>query len=298
MGRSGEAFFDDLDSKFRNLAEENDELRRELRRVLALKGERKPPTWKRRKARRGHFRRYLVIPDTQVKPGVPMEHLAWAGRYIADKRPDVIVHLGDHWDMPSCSSWDKGKRAFEGRRYKADIEAGNEGMRLLVEPFRRKRSYNPEMHFLLGNHEQRIERALDVEPWLEGLIGYENFDLDGWEVHDFLKPVELDGTLFCHYFASPLSGRPIGGTAHNLLRKVGKSCVMGHRQVLDVAVQELPDGTQRRALIAGSFYQHFEKYKSHQGNGHFRGLVVLNEMANGMWDQMEVSLDYLRRKYG
>ena len=43
-----------------------------------------------------------VIPDTQVKPDVPLDHLLYAGRYIASKKPDVIVMIGDWWDM-ECS---------------------------------------------------------------------------------------------------------------------------------------------------------------------------------------------------
>ena len=47
--------------------------------------------------------RHLVIPDTQCKPGHSFEHLEWAGQYAVKTKPDVIVHLGDHWDMPSLS---------------------------------------------------------------------------------------------------------------------------------------------------------------------------------------------------
>ena len=59
--------------------------------------------------------KHMVIPDTQVKPGCPIEHLKWAGQYAVDKKPDVIVHIGDHWDMPSLSHYDKGTTSFEGR---------------------------------------------------------------------------------------------------------------------------------------------------------------------------------------
>mgnify|MGYP003653980451 CR=1 FL=1 len=45
----------------------------------------------------------LVIPDTQVKFGDPMEHLTACGNYIVEKKPDVIVHIGDHWDMKALS---------------------------------------------------------------------------------------------------------------------------------------------------------------------------------------------------
>ena len=43
--------------------------------------------------------RHLVIPDTQVKPGNSVDHLYWDGKYAAATKPDVIIHLWDHWDM-------------------------------------------------------------------------------------------------------------------------------------------------------------------------------------------------------
>jgi hypothetical protein len=80
--------------------------------------------------------KHLVIPDTQVKPNQPIDHLRWAGLYAVDKKPDVIIHIGDHFDMPSLSSWDVGKKSFEGRRYTADIEAGIKGMEAFINPIR------------------------------------------------------------------------------------------------------------------------------------------------------------------
>ena len=49
--------------------------------------------------------------------------------------PDVIVHIGDHWDMPSLSSYDKkGSRQMEGKRYVKDIDVGNEAMDRFMAP--------------------------------------------------------------------------------------------------------------------------------------------------------------------
>ena len=116
--------------------------------------------------------RHLVIPDTQVKPDMPVDHLYWAGRYAAATKPDVIIHLGDHWDMPSLSSYDVGKKSFEGRRYVNDIEAGKHAMWAFMHPIldeqrrlrlNKKKTWNPRMVFLLGNHEQRIERAIETD---------------------------------------------------------------------------------------------------------------------------------------
>ena len=79
--------------------------------------------------------KHMIIPDTQVKPGSSLKHLEWAGQYAVEKKPDVIVHIGDHWDMPSLSSWDVGKKSFEGRRYVHDVESGIEGMREFMKAF-------------------------------------------------------------------------------------------------------------------------------------------------------------------
>jgi hypothetical protein len=54
--------------------------------------------------------KHLFIPDVQAKEGVPFDHLDWIGRFIVDKKPDVIIQAGDFADMPSLSSYDRGKK--------------------------------------------------------------------------------------------------------------------------------------------------------------------------------------------
>ena len=44
---------------------------------------------------------------------------------IFEEKPDVVVCLGDWFDMASLSSHDKGKKSFEGRRYKQDVAVGD-----------------------------------------------------------------------------------------------------------------------------------------------------------------------------
>lgn len=157
--------------------------------------------------------RHLVIPDTQCKPGNNHDHLSWAGQYAAEKCPEVIVHLGDHWDMPSLSVYDVGKKAFEGRTYMQDIAAGNAAMDAFMAPVtaeierrnrRKLKAWKPRLVFLLGNHEERIERAVNSDRKLDGLIGFNDFNLKehGWEVHPFLEVVVIDGIAYSHYFTS------------------------------------------------------------------------------------------------
>ena len=245
--------------------------------------------------------RHLIIPDTQQKPGVGSNHLRWLGQYIVDQRPSVIVHLGDHYDLPSLSSYDKGTVRAEGKRLDKDIEAGKAAMRVLQGPLEAvRKAYKPRKVFLLGNHEHRIKRHVDANPELIGTVSYKTFGLEamGWEVHDFLKPVVIDGITYVHYVADPMTGRPYTGKANNVLVKAGKSFVMGHRQGLDVATRTILGGQMQIGIIAGSFYSHKEYYKGYQGNNHWRGIIVLNNVRSGYGDVMPVSLGYLKRKYG
>lgn len=248
-------------------------------------------------------RSHMLIPDCQVKPGVDISHLANAGKYIADRRPDVIVCIGDFADMPSLSSYDAGKKCFEGRRYLEDIDAAKRGMEALTAPFRDIKDYKPRMIMTLGNHEDRITRAIEDDAKLDGTIGiidleYERF---GWEVYPFLKPVTVDGISYVHFFPRSASGaimqtkRGAPNARAQLIRE-GGSCTAGHQQGLDVACLPLR-GKLQWGLIAGSFYSHHESYLSPQGNAHWRGLVVKHEVKDGSYNPMFVSLEYLARRY-
>lgn len=253
-------------------------------------------------------KKILVIPDTQCKPGVDLSYMSAIGNYIVDKKPDIVVHLGDSWDFPSLSSYDKGKKSFEGRRLKADIKAGTEGMNLLLQPLKelqnrqssnKKKLYSPRMVFTVGNHENRLERLFNDTPELDGIVETPKQILDrmGWEVYDFLHPVEIEGIHFVHYLANPFSGKPYGGTAMNQLKTVGNSFIVGHKQCLDVAIRPILNGKHQLGIICGACYPFYESYKGPTGNNHFRGVVMLHEANDGFALPMMVSLEYLMEKY-
>ena len=120
--------------------------------------------------------KHLVVPDTQVKPGQDLRRFHWLGKYAVEKKPDVIIFIGDHWDMPSLSSYDVGKKSFEGRRYVHDIDIGNHAMEIFMEHVNgeinrlrhnKQKLWRPRLVFTLGNHEQRIERAIESDAKLE-----------------------------------------------------------------------------------------------------------------------------------
>ena len=241
----------------------------------------------------------LIVADTQAKPTESLEYMLWIGKYIADVKPDVVVHIGDHYDMPSLSSYDKGKASAEGRRFVDDINAGNKGLELLNLAIHKDPTYKPRKVFCKGNHEYRIDRYVEDNPELKGTIGTEFLPLEkyGWEVYDFLKPVEVNGIFFVHYLANPMNGRPYSGTASSILKTVGKSFVVGHKQVLDIAIRPTIDGKQQIGIVNGACYPFDEGYKGYQGNNHFRGLTVLHECHEGFGCPSFISLDHMKELY-
>lgn len=251
--------------------------------------------------------KHLVLPDVQAKPGHDFSYLNKIGQYIVAKKPDKIICLGDFADMPSLSSYDIGKKSFEGRRYVADVAAAHTAMRSLLSPMwefnerarkNKEKQYKPELILTLGNHENRINRAVNDSPQLEGVLSindlqYEEF---GWTVHPFLDVVVVDGIAYSHYFTTGLMGRPVT-TASACLAKKHMSCVQGHQQGLQIHSNFRADGKQMTSIIAGSCYEHNEDYMSFQGNNHWRGFLVLHDVCDGEFDVMPVSLKYINRKY-
>lgn len=251
---------------------------------------------------------HVVIPDCQVRPGDNLDYLERIGMFLRDKQPDVVVNIGDFADMPSLSSYDIGKKSFEGRRYISDVEAAREGMRRLFKPINEyndrqrkngKKQYKPQWELTLGNHCDRINRAVNSDPKLDGTIGIGDLDYEsfGWTVHPFLEVCVLDGIAYSHYFVTGTAGRP-ASSAQVLLNRKHMSCIAGHQQGRQAASAYRADGKRITAIIAGSCYEHNEDYLGPQGNQHWRGLIQLHEVDDGEFDELYVSLNYLERRYG
>ena len=138
---------------------------------------------------------------------------------------------------------------------------------------------------------------MDHDPHtLEGVIGYHNLDLSDWEVVPYLEPIIVDGVAYCHYFVSGVMGRPVSN-AKLLLSKHFNSCVMGHVQDRDIAFAKKVDGTRMTGLFAGICYRHDEHYLNPQTNGSWAGIWEFNEVTNGSFDEVAVSLNYLEATY-
>lgn len=251
--------------------------------------------------------RHIVIPDVQAKPGIDFSYLTKIGRYIVEKKPEVVVCLGDFADMPSLCSYDQGKKSFEGRRYKNDILAAHEAMDALLAPLHdfnakakknKHTQYHPQLHLTLGNHENRISRAVNDDAKLDGVLSVHDlcYEEAGWRVYPFLDVVTLDGIAYSHYFTTGLMGRPVT-TAAACLAKKHMSCIQGHQQGLQISTGHKASGELLTSVIAGSCYEHAEDYLGPQGNNHWRGFLVLNDVKDGEFDLMPLTLKYINKRY-
>jgi hypothetical protein len=257
----------------------------------------------------------LIVGDPHVRPGISNERFAWLADYAFDKRADIIVDMGDWADMPSLSSYDVGKKSFEGRRYSEDIQAAVAAREVFHNHLarrnkelttRRKAKYNPELVSLGGNHDEgRISRVIEEDPKLDGTIGIKDLQhvRFGWRYIPYREPYEIQGFTFNHYFASGVMGRPIGGEmpSLSLIRKQFKSCVAGHLHLWDIAHRTRPDGTRVWGIVAGCYLaeDQWEDYASEANKLWWRGLTLLKGCENGDFESIEtISVKELRRAYG
>lgn len=248
---------------------------------------------------------FVVIPDPHSHFQHNNNRADWIGELIADVKPDIVVNLGDNWDMPSLSGYDKGKRSFHGRTYSQDIATGCEfNERMWGRVTKRKRKM-PRRVFLHGNHEQRIERAVNIQPELAGTVDYKDLQLERW--YDDIVPytgdtpgvIELEGVHFAHYFVSGVMGRAIGGEhpAYSLLSKEYVSCTQGHTHVFDHCVRTRGDGKKIIGLVAGVCQDYNSDWAGEVNKLWWRGCFIKRGVEGGCYDLEAVSLERLKREY-
>lgn len=249
---------------------------------------------------------HVFITDCHAHPGYNNDRAVIASKFIAELRPDVVVVGGDTGDFPSLCSYEKGKRSFQGRTYAADVAAHNDFQDKLWHYVRKAKKRLPRRITLIGNHEQRIDRAIELQPELEGVIGYGDLDLSRY--YDTVVPynggtpggIEIDGIYYAHYLVSGISGRPVSGEHHAsaLLAKRYSSCSVGHTHLLDYAVKTQNNGHKIMGLSGGCFQDYDAQWAGDCNKLWWRGLVVKRNVDKGMYDTQFISLDYLKKKYG
>lgn len=256
----------------------------------------------------------LVIGDVHLKPKQPLNRMKWLGRYIVDEKPDIVVQIGDFGDFESLSSYDKGKKSFEGRKYSDDIKSVIDGQIELFKPIneyntllrsKKLKQYKPRMVMLGGNHDQgRINRAINDDRKLEGTISVQDqrFTEFGWEYSPYKEIIELEGIYFSHHFQKGLMDSPISGNTAtlggNILKEMKDNAFQGHAHYLSIANSVLPSGRKIWGGSVGCYFEHEVDYVSKRAQQEWwRGLVMLNYYDKEIKDISLVEISTIRREY-
>ena len=251
---------------------------------------------------------HLVISDQHAHPAHNNDRADWLGKLIMDLKPDVVINIGDAADLPSLNSFDKGKAAFNGKSYEADIEAHLDFQERLWAPIKRAKRKMPYRIFLEGNHEHRIKKAINMDPHLEGSrfgISFRELDLDRHynEVVEYSGQTpglySIHGVTYGHYMISGVMGRPIGGEhhAHSLIAKNLSSCTVGHSHTVDWAVRTVVGGRKVMGCVAGVYQDYDSDWAGNVNHLWWQGLVVKRGVEDGVYSPEFVSINKMKEEY-
>jgi hypothetical protein len=207
--------------------------------------------------------------------------------------------------MPSLSSYDRGTKAFHGRRYSDDINAHLDFNERLWSTVKSAKKRLPHRVFLEGNHEHRIKKAINLQPELEGAISFKDLDLERYYdtivEYNGRSPgvITLDGIAYAHFFISGVLGKAIGGLhpAYSILAKGHQSATAGDLHLLSYGVQTGLGGRRIQGLVAGCYQDYDADWAGEANKLWWRGVVLKRNVEDGMYDPEFISIEALKKAY-
>lgn len=252
----------------------------------------------------------LVVGDAHVdasqNTAKKLERFTWLGKHINKTKPSRVVFIGDALTMDSLSAWDKGKRLLqEGHRYHKDIAAGKKAIDMMFAEVGTTLIHKIEWVYLKGNHEDRLERYLQVEPIFAGhvdIIKDLGLDLDHWKIIPYKDNYKYKGINFTHIpiteGGTGVSASGASSVAKKALELYGTSVVFGHTHKLEIACKHRHGSPHlQQALNVGCFFEHIDEYAKGSTASYWRGLVELEHYSANRFDINTISLGRLKRMY-
>lgn len=254
-----------------------------------------------------------IVGDAHVDEVQSLDRFNWLGKHIAATRPDYVVIIGDFLSMNCLSEWDRNKRAvMEGKRYHSEIRAGNLALNNMLNPIwhlnvtlkkSKKALYEPKLIYIMGNHEDRLDRYLEKDPTFLGTIDIKKDLLlkeRGFEVVEYKDVWTLNGVSYTHI---PISGggKAIGNptVCQKALKLFSGSVVFGHTHTLDHAAEHRHGADHlSQALCVGCYFEHVDDYAVGSKTDYWRGIVDLNNYSEGRFDFSTISMSQMKEKYG
>lgn len=248
---------------------------------------------------------HLVFSCAHAHPEFPNDRADWLSRLIVDVRPDVVVNLGDSLDLASLYAAEKGKKGI-GQTYRQDINCHVDFQTRIWEPIKCRKKRLPRRVYFHGNHEHRIQTAINLQPELDGAISFNDLRLEDW--YDEVIPYEgntpsafeIDGITYAHYFTSGVMGRPISSEnmGQAIVNKLYKSGTMGHTHLFDLSVRTRADGDKIYGAVIGCYQDYTNDWAGEIGKLWDRGVLIKRNVDAGAYDFEWVSMSTIKKEYG
>ncbi len=183
----------------------------------------------------------IILADQQFPNDNPIL-LTQVEKYMASRKWDYLIYLGDGLDMDAISHHAKeGRnfRALEGKRLKKDYADYAKILR------RHRAIVGPKCKivYFLGNHEEWAERFVDENPGIEGMIEpryclpFDELDI---EVIDYRMFKKIGKILFLH--GDQDKGFPPKHHAMKYVELYNRNIVYGDKHTLQVFTRISPRG--------------------------------------------------------
>jgi hypothetical protein len=252
----------------------------------------------------------VVFTCSHTTPEVDNSRFDILGKFIYDLKPDYVIDLGDGADMKSLNTYDtRSPKAVVAQSYQADIEQYNDAQDRMRHLFRHHKRKRPYWIGFEGNHENRIKKAISVDPRVEGDkygISFSHLQTDHWfdDYHEYEyggpAVADYDGISYAHYFSSGNYGTATSGQHHayTILNNRLNSSTCGHSHKRSIYFKDGAHPNGAIGLVAGCFKGAKESWAAQANNEWWTGVVVKREIENGMYEPQFISLKALEQIYG
>jgi len=251
----------------------------------------------------------IVFTCAHSDPDVPNDRFTWLGNLIEDIKPDYVVDLGDGADMRSLNSFDsRNPKAVVAQSYQHDIEAYNDAQDRIWSRYKLTKKKRPWRIGFEGNHENRIKKAIALDPRLEGDkygLSFSHLQTDHWfdDYHPYHNSgpsiADYDGVSYAHYFSSGNFGSAMSGIHHayGIVQKRNSSATCGHSHKRSVYFKDDAHPDPIIGLVAGCFKGAEEAWAGQANLGWAKGVVIKRNICRGNYDLQWVSMEQLEKEY-
>lgn len=254
----------------------------------------------------GHPVRILAIGDLHQDPRFPerLPILTWLARLASDHRPERVIQIGDWSTWDSVNQHDRNDTL--AARLKPGIKDDLANLQEGLQCWQRGKAedYRPKQDFLLGNHENRLERFENANPESVGtftLARDESFSQFGWRTRPYGELLYIEGVGFTHHPTNG-AGRAFGGKTgpQRAANESTVPVVSGHthrRQVHDAPKIGPSDVISMVEIGCALPWGTVEAYAKHSLTGWYWGACEMTVCGGVITDLNFISMLSIRSRY-